>query len=443
MANPSVTYTFTNGTTADATQVNQNFTDLINGLTDGTKSLTIDALTAGGTATFNGSVVLGNGSVDDLTIGASLASTVAVKTTDSYDFGSSTIGMRSLYLGSSAGAFTTRFKGAAVASSYTYTTPLTSGSDGDGVVGIGSGSTQFFPLGLTPGYQANLGLESATASAAGDSIKVTSASGSDLSSTNQLYVCVGHATAGLKALLKATADVTLTPTGAHWERGGLGNRTDQRLFVYAINDAGTLKWGLSPLPGLRVILGANDETTATNCTTIFDVFVNSALTGDSNCVEVGSYLADFNDTGDIWTTQTGVGEILVGAFDSVLWQRYTGGASGIGTLGTNEFWFAKIGECMSLRGKAITGTTAASEAQLNLPSGGVIKTIGITTQIQPVGVIQRQGTDSIPSLIMTEGDSFLNVGSGTNRLAALNGSSVFNNTETLGWDATGIPIVGW
>jgi hypothetical protein len=41
MAFPSVTNTFTNGTTSDATQVNQNFTDLVNGLSDGTKSLAV------------------------------------------------------------------------------------------------------------------------------------------------------------------------------------------------------------------------------------------------------------------------------------------------------------------------------------------------------------------------------------------------------------------
>ena len=45
MASPSVTYSFTNGTSADATQVNQNFTDIINAMTDGSKTFSIDALT--------------------------------------------------------------------------------------------------------------------------------------------------------------------------------------------------------------------------------------------------------------------------------------------------------------------------------------------------------------------------------------------------------------
>jgi hypothetical protein len=57
MAAPSVTYQFTNGTTADASQVNTNFSDIIDALTDGaadldigslavTSSVTLDAQTA-------------------------------------------------------------------------------------------------------------------------------------------------------------------------------------------------------------------------------------------------------------------------------------------------------------------------------------------------------------------------------------------------------------
>lgn len=68
MAGPSVTYTFTNGTTADGSQVSQNFTDIINGLTDGTKDLNINALTAAGTATLNGSNVIGNAAGDTHTV---------------------------------------------------------------------------------------------------------------------------------------------------------------------------------------------------------------------------------------------------------------------------------------------------------------------------------------------------------------------------------------
>jgi hypothetical protein len=75
MANPAVTYTFTNGSVADASQVNQNFTDIINGLTDGTKSLNIDAITAAGKATLNGAVDLGNATGDVITVNGAFAGT--------------------------------------------------------------------------------------------------------------------------------------------------------------------------------------------------------------------------------------------------------------------------------------------------------------------------------------------------------------------------------
>ena len=45
MSTPTVTNTFTNGTTIDAGQVNQNFSDVLAALTDGSKDLTIDSLT--------------------------------------------------------------------------------------------------------------------------------------------------------------------------------------------------------------------------------------------------------------------------------------------------------------------------------------------------------------------------------------------------------------
>lgn len=44
MALPSVTYTFVSGTPSDANQVNTNFLDLVNSLTDGTKSLTVNSV---------------------------------------------------------------------------------------------------------------------------------------------------------------------------------------------------------------------------------------------------------------------------------------------------------------------------------------------------------------------------------------------------------------
>lgn len=75
MASPTVTYTFTNGTTADASAVNQNFSDLIAAMTDGSKSFSIDALTCAGVATLNGNIVLGNATGDTVTVNGVFAGT--------------------------------------------------------------------------------------------------------------------------------------------------------------------------------------------------------------------------------------------------------------------------------------------------------------------------------------------------------------------------------
>ncbi len=145
MASPAVTYTFTNGTTADATQVNQNFTDIINGMTDGTKDLSISALTCAGSAILNGNVTLGNASGDDITVNGSIASHVVSKTTATYNLGSSSIGYLGVY--QSAGAsYTFSWLGSASASaSYTLTVPTATGVVGQGMVVSASGVLSWKP----------------------------------------------------------------------------------------------------------------------------------------------------------------------------------------------------------------------------------------------------------------------------------------------------------
>jgi hypothetical protein len=123
MAAPSLTYSLTNGTTADASQVQQNFNDIINGISDGTKDLSLSALTLAGTLTANGHVNLGNSSADDLTITASLASDLVPKTTGTYSVGSASLGFLGLYLAASADADTARIIAASHTADRDYTIP--------------------------------------------------------------------------------------------------------------------------------------------------------------------------------------------------------------------------------------------------------------------------------------------------------------------------------
>lgn len=142
MAAPSLTYTLTNGSTADASQVMQNFNDLLNGITDGTKDLSISALTCAGTATLNGHVNIGNSSADDLTITASLASAIPVKTTASYDIGSSTLGIRALYFGRNSQ--TVNLVGSSsMSATWTMTLPVTAGTAGYALITDGNGVTSW------------------------------------------------------------------------------------------------------------------------------------------------------------------------------------------------------------------------------------------------------------------------------------------------------------
>jgi hypothetical protein len=122
MAAISLTYTLTNGTTADASQVMQNLNDIVNGTSDATKDFSISALTCAGTATFNGAVTLGNATADDITITGSLASSIPIKTTNSYDIGSADLGLAGIYFGT-ADTDTVRVVAAAQAADRTYTMP--------------------------------------------------------------------------------------------------------------------------------------------------------------------------------------------------------------------------------------------------------------------------------------------------------------------------------
>lgn len=127
MASPSVTYTFSNSTVADADEVNTNFTDLINAMSDGTKDFSISALVCAGSATFNGNVTLGNASSDDVTFTGSLASSIPIKTTNTYNIGSATSGLAGIYFGT-ADTDTVRVVAAAQAAARTYTFPDAGGS---------------------------------------------------------------------------------------------------------------------------------------------------------------------------------------------------------------------------------------------------------------------------------------------------------------------------
>jgi len=87
MSTPSVTNTFTASTTILSSKVNQNFTDIINALTDGAKDLAIATLTCTSLTT-TGNNILGNAAADSLVVNATIGSNL-IFTDNTYDIGAS------------------------------------------------------------------------------------------------------------------------------------------------------------------------------------------------------------------------------------------------------------------------------------------------------------------------------------------------------------------
>lgn len=96
MAYPTVTYIFANDTRSDATQINTNFTDLINAMSTGASTFNIGALSCLA-LTATGDVTLGDAVNDDIFINGSIASHIVPKTTGTYNLGSSTYKFANIY----------------------------------------------------------------------------------------------------------------------------------------------------------------------------------------------------------------------------------------------------------------------------------------------------------------------------------------------------------
>jgi hypothetical protein len=80
----------------------QNFNDILNGISDGTKDISVNALTVAGAATLNGNITLGNATSDDLTATGRWASNLDPKTAATYDHGTSSQTWRAMYLDNGA-----------------------------------------------------------------------------------------------------------------------------------------------------------------------------------------------------------------------------------------------------------------------------------------------------------------------------------------------------
>lgn len=267
MTAPAVTYTFVNSTTADADQVNQNFTDIINALTDQTKSFSIDALTMAGNLQVDGNVTLGSSGGDDVSFGGSLASSIAIKTTASYNIGAATFGLLSIYFGRNSQ--TTRLIGSAsMSATWTLTLPVNAGTNRLGLITDGSGTTSWHPV-EGPTARNNYGI-TATVGSSALTISLKGADGNDPSTTNPVSVGFRSATltSGSPAMRTATAATSIVvPSTATL---GTTNGVASNVYVYAIDNAGTIE--------LAVTLARQGDEGALISTTAIDTASDVATT---------------------------------------------------------------------------------------------------------------------------------------------------------------------
>ncbi len=241
MAAPSVTYTFVNGTTASATEVNTNFTDIINGVSDTTKDLSINALTCAGNATFNGNMTFGNASSDTITFTGSLSSTIPITTTYSYDLGSTTKGLKNIYLGSDdSAARTTLLKAGTVGTSNTLTFPIT-----DGTIGLNTDASSEI---------SNLSIACSVAGSA-LTIALKNKAGSDASASSPIKIGFRNSTNATGTYTQVLVTGALSTVISSGSTAGFKSGKTHYLNVYLINNAGAaeLAWSQCPFDISAVI----------------------------------------------------------------------------------------------------------------------------------------------------------------------------------------------
>jgi len=113
-------------------------------MTDSTGDFSIGSLTLSGALTANGAVTLGNASGDDITITGSLASSIPIKTTDTYNVGTAALGLLSIYFGNNTQTVRLMASGSATAD-WTLTLPVAAGTAGQVAQNSGSGTLVWAP----------------------------------------------------------------------------------------------------------------------------------------------------------------------------------------------------------------------------------------------------------------------------------------------------------
>lgn len=376
-------------TTADASQVMQNFNDILNGVSDGTKDLSINALTVAGTATLNGAINLGNSSADDITVTGSLASTIPIKTTNSYDIGSSTLGLRALYFG--ANSQTTKIQGSSsMAATYTLTLPTNVPDGSDYVLKSTTGGVLSFthpgPLGE---------------------------SGSDADTTLTLSskrVQIVTPTANTRVY---TLPTTSVKAGDIWTFVNNAAVSSSNLYYTIKSSGGNTVLTLFPQTTMSIVALQDTPTTAAHWCGISTAMSN-------------------------WTaytpTYTGLGTTTN---DAAEFRRFGDSLhlKGSTTCGTVAASLFSITLPMSL---TIDSAKLSISSNTTSNPGNLVGHIGMDDSATSTGSVLVLAPGTSTSLIYAGH----RIGVSSHLLTPQNGNSLFANSSVLAWEAV-IPISGW
>lgn len=167
--------------------------------------------------------------------------------------------------------------------------------------------------GLSFGFK-NLGFDFSTSNI----VKLVSANGTDLSATNFGTVNFNSsANPGQVVSIQVTANISINLTGAHWGQDTLGDLTNAILWIYLMNDLGTIRMGVAKQGGRESIITTDVTNSAASATIPTSVLADSLLLNNSNVICIAYVKANFDDTGNgggenFWSVQTGVGAINLG-----------------------------------------------------------------------------------------------------------------------------------
>lgn len=190
------------------------------------------------------------------------------------------------------------------------------------------------------GIPINLTLVNATTSTTDDSVKIQCGS-SACSATNPGFITLLSTTSGQMTLFKVTSDVTIKITGASFDL--LSNLTGVLLKVFAVNDAGTLKWCVGRLGRYGTVTTSNTTATPASANLSDEYLCNSAISGSNTIQEIGYVRGDFTVSGAVWDLQTGTDDIVTGQSSDGIWQPYSLSCTGFSAAMSGTLKWTQIG----------------------------------------------------------------------------------------------------